>query len=85
MMSKFFIEHPVLANVLAIVLVLHRRDLPVPPAGRPIPECRAANGAGDDALSGRQRPDRDRHDRPADRAAGERRRRHALHAVDQRL
>ena len=33
MMSKFFIEHPVLANVLAIVLVLLGAVCAVPAAG----------------------------------------------------
>ena len=85
MMSKFFIEHPVLANVLAIVLVLIGAiclfRLPV----AAIPEYRAADRAGDDPLSRGQRPDRHRYDRAADRAAGQRRPRHDLHAVDQRL
>ncbi len=61
-----------------------RRDRPRRPhpfAGRAISRDRAADRAGDDALSRRQRPYRHRHRRAADRAAGERRRRHALHAV----
>ena len=51
MMSKFFIEHPVLANVLAIVLVLIGAVCAVPPAGRAISEYRAADRAGDTRLS----------------------------------
>ena len=62
-----------------------RRDLRAAPAGRPIPERDAADGAGDDALSRRQPADRRRHRRPADRAAGQRRPGHDLHGVDQRL
>ena len=62
-----------------------RGDLPVSPAGRAISEHRAADRTGDDPLSRRQRPDRDRYGRPADRAAGQRRPRHDLHGVDQRL
>ena len=85
MISKFFIERPVLANVLAIVLVLLGvvcvLRLPV----AQYPQYRAAHRAGDDPLSRRQRPDRDRYGRPADRAAGQRRPRHDLHGIDQRL
>ena len=85
MMSKFFIEHPVLANVLAIVMVLlgavaalSRCRSPqypnvVPPTVQVTTRYPGASAA-----------DRDRHHRPADRAAGQRRRPHALHAVDQR-
>ena len=84
MISKFFIERPVLANVLAIVLVLIGARRAVRAAGRAISQRRAADRAGDDPLSRRQRADRHRHRRPADRAAGQRRRAHDLHAVDQR-
>ena len=84
MISRFFIERPVLANVLALVMVLDRRGRAAPPAGRAISERRAADRSGHDALSRRQRADADRHRRPADRAAGQRRPEHDLHAVDQR-
>ena len=61
MMSKFFIEHPVLANVLAIVLVLIGAvSLYRLPVVR-IPERRAADRAGDRQLSRRQRADRHRY------------------------
>ena len=85
MMSKFFIERPVLANVLAIVLVLLGAVSLVPPAGVGISQRGAADRIGDRELSGRQRADGHRHGRAADRAAGQRRRSHALHGVDQRL
>ncbi len=85
MISKFFIERPVLANVLAILMVVIGRRRAVQPAGRAISRRRAADRAGDDALSGRQRPTVvDRHRGAADRAAGQRRRGHDLHAVLQR-
>ena len=85
MMSKFFIEQPVLANVLAIVMVLigavalyraaGRRNIPnvVPPTVQVTTRYPGASAA-----------DRDRHRRAADRAAGQWRRPDALHAVDQR-
>ena len=47
MISKFFIEHPVLANVLAIVLVLIGAHQHIPPTGRAISERRAAHRIGD--------------------------------------
>ena len=53
-------------------------------AGGAIPRCGAADRAGHYALSRRQRPHRHRRRRLADRAAGERRRGHDLHAVVQR-
>ena len=84
MISKFFIERPVLANVIAILMVLIGGVCAVQPAGRAISRRRAADRAGHDALSRRQRQDRDRHRGAADRAAGQRRRGHALHAVLQR-
>ena len=81
MISKFFIERPVLANVLAILMVVIGAVALYQAAGRAISRHRAADRAGDDALSGRQRAHRDRHRRAADRAAGQRRGRHDLHAV----
>ena len=84
MISKFFIERPVLANVLAILMVVIGAvallRLPV----AQYPERGAADHLGDHALSGRERAHRRRHRRAADRAAGQRRRRHDLHAVLQR-
>ncbi len=50
-------------------------------AGGAISRRGAADGAGDHPLSRRQRPHRHRHGGAADRAAGQRRRRHALHAI----
>ncbi len=53
-------------------------------AERAISQRRPADRAGDDALSRRERPHARQFRRPADRAAGQRRREHDLHAVDQR-
>ena len=55
MISKFFIERPVLANVLAILMILIGAVALYRLAGRAISRCRAADRAGDDALSRRQR------------------------------
>ena len=84
MISKFFIERPVLSNVIAILMILIGGVCAVQPGGRAISRRRAADRAGHDALSRRQRQDRDRHRGAADRAAGQRRRGHDLHAVLQR-
>jgi hypothetical protein len=54
--SRFFIERPVLSNVIALVVVLMPRRAPQS-AERAISECRPANRAGHDALPRRQRPD----------------------------
>ena len=59
-----------------------RRGRALRPADRAISQRRAADRAGDDALSRRQRPHADGHGGAADRAAGQRRREHALHAID---
>ena len=84
MISNFFIERPVLANVLAILMIVIGGVALVVAAGRAISRRGAADRAGHHALSRRQRPHRHRYRRPADRAAGERRRGHDLHAVVQR-
>ena len=83
MISKFFIERPVLANVLAIVIVLIGGVAPGQPADRAISQHRAADRVGDDELSRRIGATRRQQRRAADRAAGQRRRGHDLHAVDQ--
>ena len=85
MISKFFIEHPVLANVLAIVLVLLGAvslfRLPVSEYPNVVPPTVSVTAS----YPGASAADRHRHDRPADRAAGQRRRSHALHGIDQRV
>ena len=84
MISKFFIEHPVLANVLAIVLVvigavaLYR--LPVSEYPNVVPPTVQVTAS----YPGASAQTVIEHDRAADRAAGQRRRPHALHGVDQR-
>ena len=52
-------------------------------AGRAISRCRAADRTGDDSLSWRQCAHAHGYGRTADRAAGQRRREHDLHAIDQ--
>ncbi len=51
-------------------------------SGLAVPADHAAHRAGDDDLSGRERQDAGRNRRAADRAAGQRRREDALHAVE---
>ena len=84
MIAKFFIERPVLANVLAILMVVIGAVALYSPAGGAISRRGAADRSGHDALSRRQRPHCDRHRGAADRAAGQRRRGHDLHAVVRR-
>ena len=85
MFSRFFIERPVLANVLALVIVLIGAVALYAAARRAISERHAADrrrcttrypGASAKTVDG--------HRRAAHRAAGQRRRGHDLHAVDQR-
>ena len=84
MISKFFIERPVLANVLAILMILIGAvalyGLPiaqypdvVPPTVQVTTRYPGASAAHADGYRG-----------AADRAAGQRRREHALHAIDER-
>ena len=84
MIAKFFIERPVLANVLAILFVLIGGVSLFDAADRAASGRGAADGSGDHSLSRRQRHRRHEHCRLADRAAGERRPGHAVHAVHQR-
>ena len=81
MISRFFIDRPIFATVLSVVITLDRRDRAAFPAGRPVPADHAARREHLDQLSRRQRPGRGRHGRRAHRAAGQRRRGHALHVV----
>ena len=81
MISKFFIERPVLANVLAILMVVIGAVCAAEAAGGAISQRRASDHFGDHSLPRRRRAHRGRHRRAADRAAGQRRRRHDLHAV----
>ena len=55
MISRFFIDRPVLANVLALFFVVDRPGLARQPADLAISERRPADRAGDDALSRRER------------------------------
>ena len=60
-----------------------RRRRPVPAAGRAVPGDHAADGRGQHQLPRRQRQGRRRHRRRPDRAAGQRRREHDVHVLDQ--
>ena len=82
MFSKFFIERPIFANVIAIITMLVGA---VTLFGLPIeqyPQITPADGPGRDELPRGQRPGPLRHRRLADRAGGQRRRGDALHVLD---
>ena len=83
MLSRFFIERPIFANVLAIVTIILGLvalfQLPV----SQYPEITPPTVQVTHQLPRRECPDRCRHRGPAHRAAGERGGRHALYAVDQ--
>ena len=86
MISHFFIDRPIFASVLSIVVVAGGRRGGLLAAGGPVSRRDPADGAGHGAVPGRQCPDRPRHGRRADRGAGQRRREHDVHvlAVHQR-
>ena len=81
MISHFFIDRPIFATVLSIVITLTGGiallSLPI----AQYPQITPPGGAGLDQLPRGQRPGGGRHGRRADRAAGQRRRGHALHVV----
>ena len=81
MISHFFIDRPIFAAVLSIVITLTGGIALCLAADRAVSPDHAAGGAGLDQLPGRQRPGRGRHGGGADRAAGQRRPGHALHVV----
>ena len=65
MISHFFIDRPIFATVLSIVITLTGGIALFEPADRAVPADHAARRAGIDHLSGGQRPDRGRHGRRA--------------------
>ena len=85
MISKFFIEHPVLANVLAIVLVIigavSLLRLPIAQYPNITPPTVQVTTRYPGASPQNSR----RYRRPADRIAGQRRAGDDLHGVDQCL
>ena len=83
-MAAFFIRRPIVAIVIAIVTVLGGLVSLRVAAGGAVPEHRAATDHRDGDLQRRRRADHRAIRGDAARTAGQRRRRHALHAVDQR-
>ena len=79
--SHFFIDRPIFATVLSIVIVIVGGVALTQLPDRAVPGGRAADRPGHRDLPRRQRQDRRRHRRHADRAGGQRRREHALHVV----
>ena len=82
MFSRFFIDRPIFASVLSIIVVLGRdgsRVFTLPVAQYPEITPPTVEVSAD--LSGGEFPSRRRQRGRADRAAGQRRREHALHVV----
>ena len=81
MISRFFIDRPIFATVLSIVITLTGAIalffLPI----AQYPRITPPGGAGLDQLPGGQRPGGGRHGGRADRAAGQRRPGHAVHVL----
>jgi HAE1 family hydrophobic/amphiphilic exporter-1 len=85
MISKFFIERPVLSNVIAILMILIGGvALSSICAVAQYPDVVPPTVQVTTRYPGASAPDCDRHRGTADRAAGQRRRGHALYAVLQR-
>ncbi len=78
---RFFIDRPIFAAVLSIVITLAGGISLWSPAGGAVSRHHAADGRGLRLLSRRQRAGRRRHGRRSDRAAGQRRREHDVHVV----
>ncbi len=83
-MARFFVDRPIVAIVIAIVTVILRPGVDGRPADRAVPRDHPAPDPDQDHLHRRRRGDHRAVGRDAARAADERRRQDALHAVDQR-
>ena len=84
MISKFFIERPVLSNVIAILMILIGGVSLFELAVAQYPDVVPPTVQVTTRYPGASAQDRGRYRGAADRAAGQRRRGHALHAVLQR-
>ena len=82
MISRFFIDRPIFAAVVSIVITLAGLAAMKKPAGGAVSGNPAAPGSGHHQLSRRQRPGHCRDGRRAAGAADQRRRGHDLPAVD---
>jgi len=80
--SKFFIEHPIFANVIALVTVIVG-GVPLRAARRSVSRDRAADHPGEHAIPGRERGGGRGHDRVPLEHSDQRRRELNLHVVDQ--
>ena len=74
-MVGFFIQRPIFASAIAVIMVLAGLDLLFPAAGLAVSRHHAAAGRRQRHLSGRERAGRRRHGDDAARAADQRRRR----------
>ena len=79
--SHFFIDRPIFATVVSVVITLTGAIALYRAADRAVSPDHAAGDPGDDQLSRRQRPGRGRHGGRARRTTSQRRRGHALHVV----
>ncbi len=82
MFSRFFIEHPVFANVIAVLTVIFGLvtvfKLPI----EQYPDITPPTVQVTTTYPGAERSSGGQHGRLADRGAGQRRRAHALHVVN---
>ena len=81
MFSRFFIDRPIFASVLSIMITLAGGITLSTLLGGAVPRDHAADRRGLGVLSRGQRPGRGRHRGRPDRAAGQRRREHDVHVV----
>ena len=79
--SKFFIDRPIFAGVLSVLILLGGHHRAVQAADLRVPGSGAAVGRGARAVSGREPEGDRRNGRFAARRADQRRREHAVHAV----
>ena len=79
MLARFFIDRPIFAWVVSLVILLGGGVAALPPH-RALPQHHAPHGAGDGAIPG-QRGGGGRHRGGPHRAAGQRRRAHVVHVV----
>ena len=79
--SHFFIDRPIFAMVLSLVILLGGGLALLDPADVPVPGDRAAHGRGYGPLSGRRPQGHCRHGRHPDRTGGQRSGGHALYVL----
>ena len=81
MFARFFVDRPIFATVLSLVIVIVGLVALDPPAHRPVSRSRPADDPGLRRLSGRRRGDGGHHRGHSHRAGSQRRRADAVHGV----